>query len=628
VDRIPDIAVQARACRAARITRRPRLAPTLVLAMVAAATVLLAATGLVSAAPPPGYYDTVDTTNAATLRVTVHDVIKDHQRFPYTSSGTDTWDILEAAQEDPDNPSNIVDIYKNASYAKAGGGNSFYNREHVWPNSYGFPNDTGSNYPYTDCHALSLCDIAYNSDRGNNPFRYCDASCTPDPTVANNGRGGVGGAYPSDSNWYSGSGVTGTWEVWAGRRGDVARSMFYLDVRYEGGTHGITGAAEPDLILTDDESLIAASATGSNESVAYMGMRSVLYAWNLEDPVDDMERARNDVVFSFQGNRNPFIDHPEWADVLFGQPICTSNADCDDGAFCNGAETCNGAGVCIAGADPCPGLSCNEATDQCEVIPTATPWINEIHYDNDGTDVGEFVEIAGPSGLNLAGWTLVGYNGAVGDPYDTINLTGTLPEGAGCLGTLAFDFPGLQNGPADGLALVDPADGVVEFISYAGSFTALSGPAQGMTSTDIGVSEPSNTLVGYSLQLSGTGAVVEDFQWQPPGPQTRGTVNTNQVFDACVDVPATSTWGLVALALSCLSAGTITILRRRAGCPIVGRTFETRLTCDVLSTDGGEWTRDHGGGNSPRSSRRLDLPCHTRRQRTTAERSRRIGVGE
>jgi len=66
--------------------------------------------------PPPGYYDSVDTTSSEALRQTLHEVIDDHQRFPYSATSTDTWDILEAADEDPGNPDNILDVYKNASY--------------------------------------------------------------------------------------------------------------------------------------------------------------------------------------------------------------------------------------------------------------------------------------------------------------------------------------------------------------------------------------------------------------------------------------------------------------------------------------------------------------------------------
>ena len=275
---------------------------------------LLATSAL--AQEPPGYYDGVDTSSAATLRSSLHAVIDDHLRYPYTASGTDTWDILEEAQTNPGNPGEILDVYKNANYAKTGGGTGVYDREHPWPKSFGFPDYNGSNYPYTDCHVLFLCDGSYNSSRNNKPYDTCGGGCDEKVTQANNGQGGGSGVYLGNSNWTEGSGA-GRWETWIGRRGDVARALLYMDVRYEGGNHGNTGAAEPDLILTDNLSLITASNTGNNESVAYMGMLSVLLQWHVDDPVDDFERDGHEVVYGYQGNRNPFIDHPEWVDCLF-----------------------------------------------------------------------------------------------------------------------------------------------------------------------------------------------------------------------------------------------------------------------------------------------------------------------
>ena len=96
-------------------------------------------------AQPAGYYASVDTSSAAALRQTLHAVIDDHVRYPYTSSSTDTWDILESAAQDPNNPGRIIDVYLNASYAKQGGGVGNYLREPTWPKSFGFPNDTSSN---------------------------------------------------------------------------------------------------------------------------------------------------------------------------------------------------------------------------------------------------------------------------------------------------------------------------------------------------------------------------------------------------------------------------------------------------------------------------------------------------
>ncbi len=250
--------------------------------------------GIVLADAPAGYYDTVDYKDAATIRATLHDIIDGHTKIPYTASSTDTWNVLELADQDPNDPGRILDVYRNASYPKYGAGNNDYNREHTWPKSYGFPDDGSTNKPYSDCHMLFLCNDSYNSSRNNNIYDDCASNCTAYPTFENNGQ--VGTNYRSGS--YS-------WETWSMRRGDVARAQLYADLRYEGDS-----GSEPDLILTDSTSLIL--VTGGNAAVAYMGKLSTLIKWHYEDPVDDRERNRNDVVYTYQGNRNPFIDHPEF----------------------------------------------------------------------------------------------------------------------------------------------------------------------------------------------------------------------------------------------------------------------------------------------------------------------------
>jgi len=229
---------------------------------------------------------------------------------------TDTWNVLEMADEDPNDSGRILDVYQNQSYQKFSAGNNDYNREHTWPKSYGFPNDGSTNYAYTDCHHLFLCDSGYNSSRGNKPYGTATGSITERGTAPNNGVGGGTGTYPGWSNWYN----TTFWEVWFDRRGDVARALFYMDVRYEGGVHNGTQVNEPDLILTNNLSLI--QTTGSNASVAYMGIMSVLLEWHLADPVDQKEENRNDAVAVWQLNRNPFIDHPEWVTCIFGSDPC------------------------------------------------------------------------------------------------------------------------------------------------------------------------------------------------------------------------------------------------------------------------------------------------------------------
>jgi uncharacterized protein len=165
--------------------------------------------------------------------------------------------------------------------------------------------------------------------------------------------------------------------------------------------------------------------------------------------------------------------------------------------------------------------------------PDGTVFINEIHYDNASTDTGEAIEVAGPSGTDLSGWSVVLYNGTETrrNVYDTDLLSGVLADQGGGFGTTALTYPtdGIQNGAPDGLALVDADGDVIQFLSYEGSFTAVGGPADGMTSTDIGVAEGSSTPVGHSLQLTGTGTSYGDFTWAAAA-ENFGALNFGQTI--------------------------------------------------------------------------------------------------
>ncbi|MFC0679934.1 endonuclease [Lysobacter korlensis] len=268
-----------------------------------------------------GYYSRVNTSSASQLRCSLHHTIRGHTAYPYSASTTDSWDILEIADEDPANAGRILDAYRNRSFIKgserAGTGTGItYNREHTWPNSLGFGSATGDlglpYAPYTDTHMLYLTDTGYNADRGNKPYADCTVSggCGERATEFNDGAGGGTGVYPGNSNWVKGpDGNSGSFQVWGKRRGDIARAVLYMAIRYEGGRDVRTNQSEPDLELTDDRSKIVITSA----SPAYMGLLSTLLAWHRADPPDAAERVRNEVIQSFQGNRNPFIDHPEWA---------------------------------------------------------------------------------------------------------------------------------------------------------------------------------------------------------------------------------------------------------------------------------------------------------------------------
>ncbi|MGI8542924.1 MAG: DNA/RNA non-specific endonuclease [Aridibacter sp.] len=177
-----------------------------------------------------------------------------------------------------------------------------------------------------------------------------------------------------------------------------------------------------------------------------------------------------------------------------------------------------------------PGAALAETPPMLIPGNNSTVFINEFHYDNDGTDTNEFVEIAAPVGTNLTGWSIIFYNGSGGASYAAQNLSGTVPDQPGGYGFVTVDQSGFQNGSPDGLALINNSNNVVQFLCYEGVFAATNGPANGMTCTDTGVEETSTTPTGFSLQLQGTGSVYGDFTWTAPKQNTKGTINTGQTF--------------------------------------------------------------------------------------------------
>ncbi len=161
-------------------------------------------------------------------------------------------------------------------------------------------------------------------------------------------------------------------------------------------------------------------------------------------------------------------------------------------------------------------------------------WINELHYDNAGTDEGEFIEIIleDAGSYTLSDFTLTQYNGNGGASYGTHTLdsfaTGSVIDNFTIYHKL---ITGIQNGAPDGIAIDYQGTLITgQFLSYEGTFEAVDGPANGVMSTDIGVEEGSSTAIGESLQLLGTGAVYSDFIWQDPAPETPGELNIGQTL--------------------------------------------------------------------------------------------------
>ncbi|WP_420315846.1 endonuclease [Ekhidna sp.] len=261
---------------------------------------LLIGTSVSMAQIPAGYYDTAQGKNGAELKTALYNVIKGHTEYPYSASTTDTWDILKETDVDPNNSNNVIGLYSAFSMnaaAEYDGGNG-WTREHVWAKSRGdFGTTPGAG---TDVHHLRAEDASTNSARSNRNFdeatdQYIDAS----------------GQYSGPTPSFTGGSTSFTWEPRDAVKGDVARMLFYMATRYEG------EAGEPDLELT--ETLL----TSSDKSPLHAKL-SVLLTWHEQDPVDAYEQTRNDIIYGYQGNRNPFIDHPEYVTSIWGSGTPTT----------------------------------------------------------------------------------------------------------------------------------------------------------------------------------------------------------------------------------------------------------------------------------------------------------------
>ncbi|WP_421384884.1 endonuclease [Bacillus salacetis] len=224
------------------------------------------------------YYQEAKGKTGSELKSALHEIIDDHRTLSYN----DVWGALRETDEDPANPQNVVLLYTGRSQSKLlnGGGADDWNREHVWAKSHGrFGTAKG---PGTDLHHLRPTDTTVNSSRSNLDF---DNGGSPHSEAEGN-------FYDRDS-----------WEPRDEVKGDIARMLFYMAVRYEGDD------GEVDLELND---LV------ENGSSPLFGKLSVLLKWNEMDPVDQGEIRRNEIIFEkYQGNRNPFIDHPEWAEMIW-----------------------------------------------------------------------------------------------------------------------------------------------------------------------------------------------------------------------------------------------------------------------------------------------------------------------
>jgi endonuclease I len=240
---------------------------------------------------PPGYYNSATGLSGPALETALHNIIKNHNSVSYSS----LWTYFQTTDDKPNGK--VWDIYSdvpsgtppyeftfvNDQCGNYSGEGDCFNREHSWPQSW----FNSATIPSSDLFHLYPTDGYVNNRRSNYP--YGDVG-TATWTSLNGSKLGL----CSDIGYSS-----TVFEPIDEYKGDVARSYFYMATRY----------------LTEDGSW--STSGGTNKAVLLPWQASVLLTWSHLDTVSAKEVARNNAIYGIQNNRNPFIDHPEWADSIW-----------------------------------------------------------------------------------------------------------------------------------------------------------------------------------------------------------------------------------------------------------------------------------------------------------------------
>jgi hypothetical protein len=251
---------------------------------------------------PAGYYDSALGLKGYALLAVLHAIIKGHTVVGYSATAT----AFQHTDKRPDG--NVWDVYSDVpggtppyeyAFGPMGSGGSegiAYNREHQFPQSW----FGGSVSPmYSDLWIVYPTDSKVNGERGNYPY------------------GEVGGATWTSLNGTKlgscvSTGYGGTcFEPIDGYKGDLARSQFYVATRY----------------FTEDSSWPGGASTNKSQLLPWAADQYL--QWSVADPVSWKERVRNAAIYEYQHNRNPFVDHPEFASAIYDSTHVTGVGPAD-----------------------------------------------------------------------------------------------------------------------------------------------------------------------------------------------------------------------------------------------------------------------------------------------------------
>ncbi len=318
-----------------------------------------------------GYYNGTEGKTGTELKSALHGIIKAHVDFSYS----DAKFILNYADSDPANLNNVILFYTKRSQVNTswGTGANDINREHVWAKSHG----TFADIRPMDGDAFNLhpADASVNITRSNYDFDECSAT----------------GTLIAEANAY----YTSTqFEPQDATKGEVARTLFYMAVRYEG---------------TDGELNLEVNDQVSNYPNPFFGKLSTLLKWNNDFPPTELERRRNERVFEAQRNRNPFIDHPEFADMIWGTavaPVVSIGSMMMDPAIPTNTESSavssiiTSSGGAISSAMLYYGSSFNSEEFSVAMTQASDTWSGNIDFSHFAENSYVYFKVTATNGLN------------------------------------------------------------------------------------------------------------------------------------------------------------------------------------------------------------------------------------
>ncbi len=242
---------------------------------------------------------------------------------------------VRALYRDQSSENRIIRIWDAHDTKSGDKSNGYINREHIWPKSYGFKTDYGKGPAGTDVHHLMAADGPVNSALHNNYlFGYVDENNIQ--SKGDSSRATEGNLRGASIHSEITSCKSGVFEPIDSQKGDIARALFYMCAMYNCYDGSEPTNTDPFLELTNDDVYSSAEKGSSLTEPGKYGILEDLLEWNRLDPVDEFEIHRNNLIYNnFQKNRNPFVDFPEWADLIWGtnseKKSANPNADAING---------------------------------------------------------------------------------------------------------------------------------------------------------------------------------------------------------------------------------------------------------------------------------------------------------